>query len=235
MGGRATVCRSAVEVGWVLGRLAKLRNTEQGRLVVVCGVDGAGKTSLIARLRDKLPEACDREIVCTRQPTTEARELPIFSRYLYEPTARPKISYAALTAVMLADRLQHMHEVVEPALKRGAIVLCDRYIYTMVAAMVARGFDYPWIYPACAEFLEPDVAVLLDVSFETACVRIRARSKSPDEPSEPSHLRAMINAFRRLVEEDCFDAVYQSDYLSPAEIGEAVRERLLASLAVQSA
>jgi dTMP kinase len=201
-------------------------NPEPGVLVAVCGVDGAGKTSLIAGLSDRVSQRYGYRVICTRQPTAAARELSLFARYLYEPTARPRISYGALTAAMLSDRLQHMHEVVVPALRNGSIVLCDRYIFTMVAAMLARGYDYPWIYPACKEFVRPDISILLDVSPEVAEQRIRARSASGTGHPEPSHLSAMIEAFRDLVEAGCFDVVNSTVSLSRSEVLFSAYERV---------
>jgi dTMP kinase len=114
-----------------------------------------------------------------------------------------------------------MHEVVVPALERGAIVLSDRYVYTMVAAVSARGFDFPWLSLACSEFLKPDLAVLLDISGDAASERIRARPDPASASLEPSHLDSMIKAFRQLAEEGCFDVVYSATQLAQTAICEA--------------
>jgi dTMP kinase len=206
--------------------LAGERHSEPGVLVVACGVDGAGKTSLLEGLADRLGADHTRRIVSTRQPTSEARALPLFARYLYEPSARAGISYGALTALMLSDRLQHMHELVLPELRGGSIVLCDRYIFTMVAAMLARGYDYPWIYPACEEFVRPDMCVLLDVSPNVAEERIRAREGGGAGHPEPPHLAAMIAAFRQLATLGCFDEVHSTTTLPREEILRRVHDRV---------
>ena len=149
----------------------------QGQLIAVCGVDGAGKTTLIEGLAARLREQ-GREVVSTRQPTTEARRQPLFERYLFHADERPTLSYPALLAAMLSDRLQHVHEVIAPSLERGATVISDRYVFTMIAAMRARGWDEEWVLSACRHILKPDVAVLVDVSLEVAISRISTRMRS---------------------------------------------------------
>jgi dTMP kinase len=99
------------------------------------GVDGSGKTTQARLLADRLA-AEGRDVVATREPGgTELgeriRELVLHSG---------EVSPWAEAALFAASRAQHVAEVIRPALERGAVVVCDRYIDSSLAYQgVARG------------------------------------------------------------------------------------------------
>jgi dTMP kinase len=77
--------------------------------------------------------------------------------------------------MLLADRAQHVAEVVRPALARGAVVVCDRFTPSTLAYQgVARGLGVDTVLAADAVAtggLTPDVVVVLDVTAQTAAAR----------------------------------------------------------------
>jgi dTMP kinase len=95
-----------------------------GRFVTFEGTEGCGKTTQIERLARRL-ERSGADVLVTREPggTTLGRELRTL---VLRPAERP-ISPDAELLLYAADRAQHLVELVEPALERGAIVLCDRF------------------------------------------------------------------------------------------------------------
>jgi dTMP kinase len=182
-------------------RALQLRaHSYRGQLIAICGVDGAGKTTLIEGLAAGLREQ-GREVVSTRQPTTEARRHPLFERYLFHPEERSRLNYLALLAAMLSDRLQHVHEVIAPSLERGATVISDRYVFTMIAAMRARGWDEEWALSACRHILKPDIAVLVDVPVDVAITRISTRTGFRESYLETDLLDRLVTEFRNLADE----------------------------------
>lgn len=145
-----------------------------GSLVAVCGTDGAGKTTFIQNISEYL-ESNGQEVLLTRQPSNDARKHPLFHEYLYFPDKREKMDYQALLALMLFDRLQHISDVILPAIEAGKFVITDRYIYTLIANMHARGYDEKWVYDACKHILRPDYTFVLHASTDVIVNRILQR------------------------------------------------------------
>ncbi|MFF5488108.1 dTMP kinase [Streptomyces virginiae] len=169
-----------------------------GRLIAVDGTDGTGKTTMLERIASEL-ERRGVPVVHTRQPTTEARELDAFKVFLFEPERRDEIDYRALLCMMIGDRLQHIHQVVLPALREGKVVLCDRYIYTQMVTTRTRGYDdEPWMYELYQHVVRPDLALLLDAPLDLACSRIQARTDWRESFLERDHVEANLLEYRRI-------------------------------------
>lgn len=94
------------------------------------GIEGTGKSTQLARLAHRL-RASGVDPVVTREPggTELGRRL---RAVLLEPTAQPFSPQAELL-LYVADRAQHLTQVIEPALAAGRILLCDRYVDATVA------------------------------------------------------------------------------------------------------
>jgi len=100
-----------------------LRPALSGKLIVFEGIDGAGKSTIAARLMTMLQQEDRCGVILTRQPggTEEGRSL---SELLKGGAFRD--NPAAEFFLFAADRAVHMRKVIEPALRKGLIVLCDR-------------------------------------------------------------------------------------------------------------
>jgi dTMP kinase len=98
--------------------------TSAGHFITFEGIEGSGKTTQLERLAERLRQAA-LDVVVTREPggTVLGRELRAL---VLRPAAEPMSPVAELL-LYATDRAQHLTEIVEPALERGAIVLCDRY------------------------------------------------------------------------------------------------------------
>ena len=147
-----------------------------GRFITFEGIEGSGKSTQIARLAERLRRG-KIDVVETREPggTELGRALrPLLLR----PTAEP-MGPAAELLLYVADRAQHLEKVVEPALKRGELVLCDRYVDTTLAYQGrGRGLDIEWIRALHARApldRVPDRTVLLDLDPTLALDRARRR------------------------------------------------------------
>ncbi len=172
-----------------------------GKLIAVCGTDGVGKTTHIELLEKFFLEK-GYEVLLTKQPTQESRDLPLFERYIFYPEEREKIDYRALMCLLMGDRLQHIHEVIIPALENDQIVITDRYIFTMIATMRARRYkNEKWVFDLCKHIIKPDITFLFDVPLEVAEKRIRARKQWKEAYVEREHLIRYQNEFRVLVNE----------------------------------
>jgi dTMP kinase len=137
-----------------------------GRLFVVEGVDGSGKSTQIALLRQWLisegytvffSEWNSSPLV--KKTTSKGKK-----KQLLSPT-----TFSLIHATDFADRTEH--DIIPP-LKAGAIVLADRYIYTAFARDVARGVDPRWVRELYQFAVEPTVAFYYRVPLDISLRRI---------------------------------------------------------------
>lgn len=150
-------------------------NTTKGFLFTFCGLDGSGKTTMLTRLEGELNEKY--KIFTTKQPTNAVRESEIFRTYMDKPN-HDAYDYRSLSLLAASDRLQHVNKVIEPILMSGGIVISDRYFYSCLANLRARGFkNDEWIYEIARSVIKPDVAFFFDVPVETAIKRVRSRAE----------------------------------------------------------
>jgi dTMP kinase len=85
---------------------------------------------------------------------------------------RNKYSREEELELFLADRRQHVHELLLPALRQGKVILCDRYFLSTAAYQGARGFDPEKILEMNRFAPDPDLALLFQVPLDTGLKRI---------------------------------------------------------------
>lgn len=153
-------------------------NKTKGFLFTFCGLDGCGKTTMLTRLKEDLEK--EYNVFLTKQPTNAVRESDVFRTYMDTPN-HEAYDYRSLSLFAASDRLQHINKVVEPQMADGNIVISDRYFYSCLANLRARGFKKDkWIYEIVKSVVKPDVAFFFDVPVETAVKRVRSRIKEKD-------------------------------------------------------
>lgn len=143
------------------------------------GIDGCGKTTQLALLAGRLREH-GREVVETVEPGGTAAGRAIRA-ILLDPRHHSLTARAELL-LYFASRAQNVAEVIEPALQRGAVVLCDRFTdSTIVYQGAGRGLDRATILEldriACGG-LHPNLTLLLDIDLETSLSRARLRNQA---------------------------------------------------------
>lgn len=147
-----------------------------GMLITFCGLDGCGKSSMIELLSSELREK-GYSVLLTKQPTDAMRKTEIFRTYMDDPD-HSAYEYRTLSLMAAADRLQHTKKVILPALRDGKIVICDRYFYSCLANLRARGYENDkWIYEIVKVIPMPDLAFFLKVPVFTAVTRVRSREE----------------------------------------------------------
>ena len=101
--------------------------------------------------------------------------------------------------MILAARSQHVTHVIEPALQRGAIVLCDRFSDSTFAYQgFARGLNLAWLRTANAmatNGCSPDLTLLLDIDPETSLDRARVRNRELSSSGGSAETRMDDQAF----------------------------------------
>lgn len=147
----------------------------KGKLVTFCGLDGSGKTTMIEALKQKFSNP-----YITKQPTDSVRNSKIFRNYM-DCEKHTGFEYRSLSFLAASDRIQHSNQVILPKLKKGEIVISDRYYYSCLANLRARGYrEDNWIYEVACFLPEPDLAIFVDVPVEVAVKRVRSRVDEKD-------------------------------------------------------
>ncbi len=141
----------------------------RGKLIVVEGIDGAGKTTIAKYLANTLISKGFKAIY-TREPYH-----PQIIKLLEN---KGKELGAIMEALLLAaDRYLHIQEVIKPHLEVGYYVICDRYYYSSLAYQTARGADINWIRTINFFIIRPDVSIYLDVNPEVGLSRLSKNSE----------------------------------------------------------
>jgi dTMP kinase len=137
---------------------------ENGRFLVFEGGDGVGKTTQVDQLCASLL-AAGHVVVRTFEPGDSAVGAQI-RRLVLDPSTGD-LAPRAEALLYAADKAQHLHAVVRPALCRGAVVVCDRYVDSMLAyqgaGRVLEPAEVEQVARWATEDLRPDLTVLLDV------------------------------------------------------------------------
>jgi dTMP kinase len=170
-----------------------------GVLIVFEGGDGSGKSTQIRLLRSAV-ERAGWDAVVTREPGGTAIGEGIRDVLLSPSSA--EMSDRAEALLYAAARAQHVEEVIRPALERGAVVLCDRYVDSSVVYQgAARALGEKAVSDLNAWAtgdLRPDLVVLLDVD-PTEGLRRVSDGGAPDrlEAAGLDFHRAVAEAYRR--------------------------------------
>lgn len=168
----------------------------QGKLIVVEGIDGTGKSTqagMLARaLRDR-----GHEVVQSHEPTNGP-----WGRKLRESATSGRLSAEDELEYFLKDRQQHVDELILPTVQRGGIVILDRYYFSSMAYQGARGLDPAEIRRKNEAFAPlPDLLVILDLDVDTALDRIGARDGAANEFEQRESLQFCRDLFLGLADE----------------------------------
>ncbi|MGM9959172.1 MAG: dTMP kinase [Erysipelotrichaceae bacterium] len=201
---------------------------KKGSFIVIEGPDGSGKTTIALRLKEILSEKYD--IVHTREPggidiAEQIRNIILDPKNTAMEAKTEALLYAA-------SRRQHLVEKVIPALKRGSIVLCERFVYSsLVYQGYARGLGIDAVYDinrfAIGDTM-PDLVLYLDVDEKTGLSRVNSRGNKDRLDGESSDFHKKVVEGYRLIKErfsdfkvvdasrsadevleDCLDIIYK--------------------------
>ncbi len=152
--------------------------SERGRFVTLEGVDGAGKSTHIPWIAERL-RAAGHEVVLTREPGGTPLAEKLRALVLSEP-----MDAVAETLLMFAARADHVQRLIRPALERGAWVLCDRFTDATFAYQGAgKGVPGTLIESLAAAAhpeLQPDRTLVFDCSYEVSRRRLEAAGRTLD-------------------------------------------------------
>ena len=163
------------------------------------GIEGSGKSTALARLCADF-EAAGRDVVRTREPGGSALGRHLRTLLL---DARQNVAPEAELFLYLADRAQHVREIIRPALEAGRIVLSDRFAdSTIVYQGYGRGLDVDELRrmnAAAVGGLWPDRSILFDVPPEIGLGRARGRNEAEGTAVTEGRFEAEAMDFHRRI------------------------------------
>ena len=160
-----------------------------GFLIAIEGIDGSGKSTLARMLAEQL-RARDIAVSMSKEPTAGP-----WGARLRASASEGRLSHDDEMEFLLADRRQHVEEVIKPALKNDEIVILDRYYPSMAAYQGATGGSVSEILLLNAFAPTPDLTLILDLSPEVGLSRIRARGDVPNHFETEENLEKCRSVF----------------------------------------
>ena len=137
-----------------------------GKLFVVEGIDGSGKSTQLMLLHQWLQAEGYGTVFSEWNSSPLVRDITKRGKKKHMLTPA---TFSLIHATDFADRMEHN---IIPLLKAGAVVLCDRYIYTAFARDVARGMDSKWVRELYGFAVKPTGAFYFRVPLEVAMRRL---------------------------------------------------------------
>jgi dTMP kinase len=148
----------------------------RGRFIVLEGIDGSGTTTQVAAIARGLRTE-GHTVFATHQPSegpigTLIRQ--VLTGRLSLPQGRGPLTDETLALMFAADRLDHLAAAVMPAIERGEVVVCDRYL---LSSLAYQGSTLPvaWVEEINKQAMVPDLKLFLDLHWSVASERRKQR------------------------------------------------------------
>jgi dTMP kinase len=159
-------------------------NSARGRFITFEGLDGCGKSTQTEKLAEVL-RARGFSVLVTREPGGTATGEKI--RQVLLDSASSELTSLAELALMFAARAQHIHEVIQPALASGRIVVCDRFTDSTEAyqggGRKLGSQPVLVLHRILCGGLQPDLTILMDSNIAASVERARRRNRSRSHQS----------------------------------------------------
>lgn len=164
-----------------------------GFFISIEGLDGSGKSTQLKQLQTLLEEN-NYDVFITQEPSY-GKIGKLLREYLSDPDSSPYVD----ALLFAADRVEHYFNEIQPELKKGKIVLTDRYIASSLAYQGAQGVPLDWIELINSKVDQPDLELYLDISVETAIERLNLADRDNKEKFETrKYLEKISNIYKNL-------------------------------------
>jgi len=177
--------------------------SQQGRFVVVEGIDGAGTTTQVAKLAARLRK--DGHLVrSTREPSDGpigSMIRQVLTGRVVSPEGAP--GWATMALLFAADRMDHVEAEIVPFVKSGGVVISDRYdasslAYQSVTSGAGAKQAVEWIRTLNAHAVRPDLTIVLDLNADVAAARREERGEAAQLYEQNEVQRALAEFYRDL-------------------------------------
>ena len=207
------------------------------------GVEGSGKSTVRDRLADWL-KTKGLELVLTREPGSSSLGRKL--RAILLDMDSVGLSEQSELFLYLADRAQHVREVLEPALAEGKIILCDRYADSTLAYQgYGRGVDLDaltLVNNLAIKGLWPDLTLLFDLDASVGLGRARKRNQEEDIEQSEGRFEAEELDFHQRIRQGYLDLAKKYSYryrlidasLSPNKVFEQAQNHIALALGIKA-
>ncbi len=205
-----------------------------GKFLVLEGIDGSGTTTQAEKLKTHY-ESLGQEVQLTREPTTgpigRFLRQALTGELLDAEGKATALEWDSMALLFAADRLDHLRIEIEPALQRGALVVCDRYdlsslIYQSATSPVGS-LCLPWLGSLNQRARRPDLTIVLDVPAVLAEARRKGRAEK-EEIYEKSELQKRLSTMYArpadFLPQDRFEVISTSGSID--EVAATIHQRI---------
>ena len=182
-----------------------MASARSGRFVVLEGIDGAGTTTQVARLADRLRKAGVAQVRATREPSDGpigSLVRQVLTGRIVAPEGRAP-GWATMALLFAADRMDHVESEIEPFLAAGGVMVSDRYdasslAYQSVSSGSGGERAVEWIRSLNRQAMRPDLTIVIDLAPELAADRRASRGEAAQLYEQNEVQRALAVFYREL-------------------------------------
>ena len=167
-----------------------------GKFIVFEGIDGAGKSTQVALLTERL-RSLGNDVHLTAEPTA----MPSGKAIREALSGSTPKSECEMAAMFVLDRIAHNSAEILPLTNEGKTVISDRYYYSSLAYQ-GQATDYDWVKTmnlACPDIKRPDLCIYLDLLPEQSLARIKARNEALEIYENIEKLTGVRNSFLAVI------------------------------------
>jgi dTMP kinase len=180
-----------------------MSNAGRGRFVVLEGIDGAGTTTQVGRLAERLRKDGGFAVRATREPSDGpigALVRQILTGRIVAPEGRAP-GWTTMGLLFAADRMDHVESDIEPFISAGGVMISDRYdasslAYQSVSSGSGGAKAVEWIRTLNSHAMRPDLTIVLDLAADVAAER-RASRGEPSQLYEQNEVQRALAVFYR--------------------------------------
>jgi len=185
--------------------------------IAVEGIDGSGKSTTITEL-ERYIRSKNREVIVTAEPTT-LQSGRIIRDFLDKKNIGTPLIHEMMALSFAADRINHLREVIWPALKKKRVVITDRYFFSSLAYQ-SLNISYEWVKGINRFATLPDILVFIDVSIKTAMDRLNRFRNETEIYEQQDMLTQIDNNYKTVLSDFAgrVQTIHLNGELKPSEI-----------------
>lgn len=162
----------------------------KGKLIVIEGIDGSGKSTCAKNLTEKL-NSINIKTIYTFEPTHSH-----YGAKLRDGMLSEDLDAEAELLLFVKDRKEHIEYMIKPALEEGYFIILDRYFYSSIAYQGAKGIDINRIINMHKGFIiKPDIVFIFHLPIDIALNRIISKRGIADRFENETYLKKVDKIF----------------------------------------
>lgn len=198
----------------------------KGKLIVIEGIDGSGKSTCAKNLTEKL-NSINIKTIYTFEPTHSH-----YGAKLRDGMLSEDLDAEAELLLFVKDRKEHIEYMIKPALEEGYFIILDRYFYSSIAYQGAKGIDINRIINMHKDFIiKPDIVFIFHLPIDIALNRIISKRGIADRFENETYLKKVDKIFHsfnepfiyhidtdkdiKIINDELFNILEKSKMLAP--------------------